>query len=212
MIVLSTSALDTLAYHASEITKWQSDSRYGYNREFLHEERSLWEIIQTWIYERLHELFGVSADVHQIFVWLVVIFFLIIIAAVGFLIYRHRGLFKGPQKVNTDGYTIEDETIYGINFDHDIEKALLNQDFREAVRLIYMQTLRTLSDAENILWEPYKTPRQYMMEFHHDSFNKLTREYVKIRYGNFTASMMSVDNMRCWQREVCHPLAKGGSV
>ena len=212
MIVLFTSALDTLAYNASEIAKWQSDSRYDYNREFLHDERSLWQIIQMWIYDRLHELFGVGADVHQIFVWLVVIFFLIVIAVLSFLLYRHRGLFKGSQKVNSDVYTIEDETIYGINFDNDIEKALLDHDFREAVRLIYMQTLRTLSDADIILWEPYKTPRQYMMEFHHDSFNMLTREYVKIRYGNFTASMTSVDDMRRWQRDVCHPLEKGGSV
>lgn len=212
MIVLFTSALDTLTYNASEIAKWQSDSRYNYNREFLRDGRSLWQIIQTWIYDRLHELFGMDADVHQISVWLIVIFFLIIIAIVSFLIYRHHGLFKSSQKIDSDTYTIEDETIYGINFDADINKALLGNNFREVVRLIYMQTLKTLSDANIILWESYKTPRQYMMEFHHESFNKLTLEYVKIRYGNFIASMTSVGDMQRWQREVCHPIKKGDSV
>jgi hypothetical protein len=212
MIVLLASALDTLTYNASEIAKWQSDSRYNYNREFLHDDRSLWQIIQTWIYDRLYELFGRDADVHQISIWLTVIFVLIIIAVVSFLIYRHHGLFKRSQKIDSDAYTIEDETIYGINFDEETKEALLRNDFREAVRLIYMQTLKTLSDENLILWELYKTPRQYTMEFHHESFNKLTREYVKIRYGNFIASMTSVDTMRQWQHEICHPIKEGGSV
>ena len=45
-----------------------------------------------------------------------------------------------------------------------IADALCPTDYREAVRLLYLQTLKQLSDGKRIDWQLYKTPTQYIYE------------------------------------------------
>ena len=65
---------------------------------------------------------------------------------------------------------------------------MASQNYREAARLIYLQKLRELSDANRIEWRLYKTPTQYTREETSDNFRKLTNHFLRIRYGNFNAT------------------------
>ena len=47
-------------------------------------------------------------------------------------------------------YEVEEDTIYGVDFSGGIADALSRSDYREAVRLLYLQTLKQLSDAARI--------------------------------------------------------------
>ena len=74
-------------------------------------------------------------------------------------------------------YTVGEDTIYGVDFPGGIAEALSRRDYREAVRLLYLQTLKQLSDAERIDWQLYKTPTQYLNEVRLPAFRQLTNHF-----------------------------------
>ena len=75
-------------------------------------------------------------------------------------------------------------------------------DCREAVRLLYFQTLKQLSDAGRIEWQPYKTPTQYLYEVRLPAFRQLTNHFLQVRYGNFEATEELFRTMRALQEEI----------
>ena len=99
-------------------------------------------------------------------------------------------------------YKEVEDTIYGIDFDSQISAAKDRKDWFEAVRLIYLDTLRFLSDNGKITWQPWKPPMQYTSEMPNDAFRDMTRQFVKVRYGNYEASEENVNEMEEWQRSL----------
>ena len=105
-------------------------------------------------------------------------------------------------------YAVEEDTIYGVDFARGIADALSRSDYREAVRLLYLQTLKQLSDEKRIDWQLYKTPTQYVYEVRMPAFRQLTNHFLRVRYGNFEATEALFHVMRSLQEEV----KKGGAV
>ena len=96
--------------------------------------------------------------------------------------------------------------ISGVDFPGGIAEALSRQNYREAVRLLYLQTLKQLSDAERIDWQLYKTPTQYINEVRLPAFRQLTNHFLRVRYGNFEATEELFRVMQALQEEI----GKGG--
>ena len=94
----------------------------------------------------------------------------------------------------------------GVDFPGGIAEALSRQNYREAVRLLYLQTLKQLSDAERIDWQLYKTPTQYINEVRLPAFRQLTNHFLRVRYGNFEATEELFRIMQTLQEEI----GKGG--
>ena len=105
-------------------------------------------------------------------------------------------------------YEIEEDTIYGVDFPGGIADALSRSDYREAVRLLYLQTLKQLSDGKRIDWQLYKTPTQYIYEVRLPAFRQMTSHFLRVRYGNFEATETLFHAMRDLQKEV----EKGGAA
>ena len=103
-------------------------------------------------------------------------------------------------------YEVEEDTIYGVDFSGGIADALFRSDYREAVRLLYLQTLKRLSDEKRIDWQPYKTPTQYINEVRMPVFRQLTNHFLRVRYGNFEATEELFNSMKSLQEEI----GKGG--
>ena len=99
-------------------------------------------------------------------------------------------------------YEVTEDTIYGIDFPSEIEKALENENFREALRLMYLQTLKSLSDYHQIEWQPFKTPTQYTFEFRQTDFKRMTSLFVRVRYGGFGADKDMIRDMHNLQASV----------
>ena len=78
----------------------------------------------------------------------------------------------------------------------------------EAVRLLYLQTLKQLSDGKRIDWQLYKTPTQYIYEVRLPAFRQMTNHFLRVRYGNFEATETLFHAMRDLQKEV----EKGGAA
>ncbi len=118
-----------------------------------------------------------------------------ILAAVGlYLLFSKvltaemRGLFyKNP--VTTIQKSLENpESIHTADFEGQIAQAIAQRQFRQAIRLWYLKTLKALDSLKLIDWEMNKTNRQYVTEFKKPdlmaSFADLTRMFEYIWYGD----------------------------
>lgn len=117
------------------------------------------------------------------------------VAAFVFLIYKLSGMnlmavFGKKTKVITDASFDEVENIHVIQFEKEIKQAIERGDFRQAVRFLYLQSLKDLTDKGLIDWQPGKTNKIYLQELRASSlkedFTELTGQFEYIWYGGFS--------------------------
>lgn len=202
-----TSPADTLVCDSTRLAAFQADSAYDYNRELITPEMNIFEWISRQFGEFMRKIFG-SRFAEEYSGLILICLAILLLFLIGWFIYKkHPGLFMRSHK-NALPYTVEEDTIYGVDFPKGIEEALSRKDYREAVRLLYLQTLKQLSDGGRIDWQLYKTPTQYIYEVRLPAFRRLTNHFLRVRYGNFEATDELFRTMRTLQEEI----EKGGAV
>lgn len=202
-----TSPADTLVCDTAQIAIWRSEGLYDYNRELITPELNLFDWIGKQFGELLRKIFGSHFAEEYSAIILISIAILILLLLVWFVYKKRPELFMRSRK-SVLPYHIAEDTIYGVDFQGGIADALSRLDYREAVRLLYLQTLKQLSDEGRIDWQLYKTPTQYMYEVRMSAFRDLTNHFLRVRYGNFEATEMLFHTMQTLQEEI----RKGGSV
>lgn len=209
--------VDTLVCDTARIAAWQQDSAFDYNRELIEPEQS----ILQWLFEVIIGFLtrmidgALQSDVSWVFITVACV---VLIGIGGWLIYKYQpGLFGRKKKEQLD-YELEDDNIYGIDFDTAIAEALKRQDYREAVRLRYLQTLKMLTECGSIDWQLHKTPTQYTYECSDEDFLRMTRHFLRIRYGNFEATAEIYEDIVAAQMSLksktsdLQPQEKGGDA
>ena len=184
---MSTIAADTIVYNASRIAEWQQMDAYDYNREAVESQTDLLQwligLLMQFIDDMIQEVVHLDITTY-VFVAIVIV----LLAVFCWLIYKYRPAIFGRRKKDDLDYELEEDNIYGIDFDVELKKTLDRGDYREAVRLKYLQTLKLLTDAERIDWQLHKTATQYSLEFPDATFKKMTTHFLRIRYGYFNAT------------------------
>lgn len=83
----------------------------------------------------------------------------------------------------------EDVDIRNIEFESLLDKAIREKRFRYAIRLLYLQSLRQLSEKGLIAWQQEKTNHEYLRELRNSSirpqFSEVTLLFEYIWYGEF---------------------------
>lgn len=158
-----TSPADTLVCDTVQIAKWQSESAYDYNRELITPEINIFEWFRRQFGELLRKIFGSRFAEEYSELILICLAIIILLLIIWFVYKKRPELFMRSPK-NKLPYEVGEDTIYGVDFAGGIADALSRSDYREAVRLLYLQTLKRLSDEKRIDWQPYKTPTQYIKE------------------------------------------------
>ena len=129
-----------------------------------------------------------GSPVLQALLWLVIIggflTFLII-----YLSNSNTGLFRKSLDIANDEVNEENNDIFSINFETEIDKAAKAENFRLATRLMFLQLLRRMSDAGIIKYSHDGTNLDYMMQLHgtphYEDFFRLARHYEFSWYGQF---------------------------
>ncbi len=136
-----------------------------------------------------------SSPVTKVFFWTLAGLFILFIL---YKLFLTEGLFKKKSTTTqSPGPEVNEEMITNeSDFDHLISQALLNGNFRLAVRYQYLKTLHKLSDHHFIELTTDKTNYQYVREigshggpavnqqFQND-FASLTQSYEYVWYGEF---------------------------
>ena len=94
---------------------------------------------------------------------------------------------------NIQDYEIKHEDIHSINYEEEIQFALKNKQYRAAIRLLYLRSLRDLSEANKIKWSDGKTNYDYFLEIEsgemRNAFADLSMQFNYVWYGNYTPNM-----------------------
>jgi len=199
---MPTTPSDTLVLDTARLQVWRQNGDYDYSRELVPSQTSLMEWLGRQFNKVMRSIFG--SDFYREYgdaMW-ILIGLIALLAIFLFLFYRHPELFGRSGKVKQTDYEVTEDTIYGIDFQQEIEKAMARKDYREVLRLTYLQTLKTLSDNYCIEWQAFKTPTQYTYEFRHTDFRKMTNLFVRVRYGGFEATEAMMEEIHNYQQSV----------
>lgn len=192
---------DTLVIDSAQIAQWQAQNDFDYSREMAGGGMTFTEWMMEQIDELLRSLFGQAWRSDYTW-WGLAIAGAVIVGIVVWYVWRfHPGIFmrkEAEQRAHED----TEDTIYGVDFDAVISQSLGYENYREAIRMVYLRTLKALSDSRQIDWQPFKTPSQYVREFDAAAFRTLTAHFLRIRYGNFAATRQLYDEVEQLGKEV----------
>ena len=177
---------DTLSCDSALLHQYRADEAYNYARELQAPELDWWDWLMSKIGEFLSDLFSIQGKGDfRIVIYIVIA--LVFIALIAFILYRYQfKLFGRAGKVTNEND--EEDNIYGVDFEAVYAKAMAQKDYYKAVRIVYLRTLRWLSDGNKISWQLYKTPTQYTREYLSVEFERMTTAFMRVRYGNYQAS------------------------
>lgn len=117
----------------------------------------------------------------------------VLAAVVIFVVIRMLGLdlriFAGKARAVEVPYRETTDNIHEIDFNAEIDKAIAVANYRLAVRLFYLYSLKRLDEAAVISWLPEKTNQAYLAEIadpgQRAQFGRLTRQFEYVWYGEF---------------------------
>lgn len=116
--------------------------------------------------------------------------YFLIAALVIFVLYIIFSSIKVDKKIENDVIPKKEEIddIEVIDAESGLELALKAENYREALRMLFIKLLQVLVQEKSINWKPEKTNRHYLREMsnhkkiHH--FNNLVIAYERIWYGS----------------------------
>ncbi len=188
--------INSIRYDSSDVTERFVDSTkikaYLKDKGFSYFEdpeftMTLWERLKDWISKQFDKLLDLDSEgtAWDIFQYILIAFAVI---AIIFGLYKSelKGLFFSNQKNEINSFEVI-EDIHSINFEELIEEAIKNRNYRYAIRLNYLRTLKILSDKEIINWKIDKTNHEYFSEIKQSTlkikFEKITLDFESIWYG-----------------------------
>lgn len=157
---------------------WYVNAVFGKKKEKKNNEKSAEHIPlgeRTWF---------------QTLLWLVIIgcfaaFIMIYLKNSSVLLFRRK-----PKKIiSTSEEEMGTDDIFAINYSREIEKAININNYRFAVRLMFLRLLKQLSEKNIIQYKQDKTNNDYLLQLansnYYQEFFKMTRNYEYSWYGQF---------------------------
>ena len=129
----------------------------------------------------------------QVLLWLVIIggfatFLMMYLGSSNVGLFRRKNRTTAPAG-DTDQLP---EDIFAINYQKEIDKAAAQGNYRMAIRLMFLRTLKNMSEKNIIRYQQDKTNLDYLMELqptrHYPNFFRVTRNYEYSWYGLFPVS------------------------
>jgi hypothetical protein len=200
VIKTDTAHVQTRSFNNQKVQGYLQDKDFRYNKADVQGE-SLWDRFWHWFWNWLYGKVFSTSESQNLFYYLLVGFGAIFLI---FLMLKISGLsamqiFQGQAKKLDLPYAESLENIHEINFDAEIENAIGQRNYRLAVRLLYLRSLKQLSDAQLIHWQIEKTNTAYLEELtnseQRQSFGLLTRQFEYVWYGDFFVDGQSFQNI-----------------
>lgn len=123
-----------------------------------------------------------------------------VVIIIWFLLASDIRLFRKPSMPVGSGEEVETlntENLFDLDYNREIRKAIAAQNFRLAIRLLYLQTLKEMALREIIRFRQGRTNSDYLMQLfgtsYYKDFFRLTRSFEYAWYGRFEVSPQAFD-------------------
>ncbi len=168
-------------FDADKLNEYVNDRDYQYDLQQPSDRLSWWERFKSWLIQKLISLFESvpGGKTTRNTILYIIAGALLIYAVIRFIGANPRSLF-GRKAKTTDLVAEEMEAdIHSISFEEMIADAISKQQYKRAVRLFYLKSLKQLSDRDWIDWQPYKTNYEYVREL---KKNELSNDFRQVTY------------------------------
>jgi hypothetical protein len=177
-------------FSSSSLNVYKNDKDFQYEKEPVQRE-SWWDRFWDWFWNKYEDIMSTQSGRTT----MKIIYWLLGIAAVAFFIMKvskmnRLNLFAASPQGKTT-FAIEEENIHEIAFEEAIQNAVRDGDYRSAIRLMYLQNLKILTDKSLIAWQPNKTNRDYLRELIpvlQQPFRRITDVFEYAWYGHLTVT------------------------
>lgn len=195
ILKLDSSETQIRPFDNEAIQQYKAQKEFQYGEE-NSKELSWWDRFWRNIWAWINRLFGERETSSGSSMWPSILKYstiAICIVLIVFVVFKLTGVdfkwFAGKSRTVDVPYDESLENIHEISFDEEINHTLQKGNYRLAVRLLYLQTLKHLSDRQIIDWLPNKTNSAYVREVHghngYEAFANLTYQFEYIWYGDF---------------------------
>jgi len=176
---------------SENIQNYLNDDYYLYDTEQAQSPETLWQKILFWIQQLIYEFFYLLGKGGSLVLY---IFYAVVTATLIFIILKLLGvsphsLFLRTKKIKLQDIPVFQDDINAVDFEKTINDAIKNEDYRKAVRFLYIKFLKILSENEEIEWKKEKTNKDYKTEMknskYRSEFLNLTETYEYVWYGEF---------------------------
>ncbi|MDN3724098.1 hypothetical protein QRD02_06860 [Aequorivita sp. SDUM287046] len=180
-----------------------SGGDFEYDRLDGEAENFLGKAIQ-WFFNKLGGIFGIEISPEMYYVLKILVYILLIIFAIYILVKLLVGdsatSFFGKQSKLVAPLNIKEEHIENVDLDGVIKNAINEENYRLAIRYMYLQSLKMLSLHNIINWHFEKTNSDYYREIESDilknNFKKASYLYDNIWYGEFALDKAGFENAK----------------
>lgn len=181
------------------LSKLKKDRDFQYDRSALPVE-NLWDKFWRWFWWKVSQILATKEG--RTTLW--TLFIVFGIAMIAFFVMKVTGMSKaglfGRSSNAGLNYTTTSEDIHGIAFDAAIDQAIADGNYRLAIRLMYLQALKSLSDKGYIQWQINKTNTDYLFEVSakpwYPVFRILTYSFEYTWYGETPVSRDRFQDLR----------------
>jgi len=206
IVKYDSTAVKVREFDQKALDAYRNDKAFAYSEEDIEKGLSFWERLWKGFWRFIDSLFRRKGGPVRQQSPSALQYLLIGAAVIGlvFVIIKLIGgdlanIFGRESKAISLSYTESLENIHEITFDEEIEKALIQRNYKLAVRLLYLSCLKQLNDAQLIYWQIEKTNAAYVDELSNgeqrQSFSVLTRQFEYVWYGDFPVDGQSYQNI-----------------
>lgn len=175
-----------------EINRLKAEDELNYSQPPTVAE-SWWTRFKQWLADLLFRILrgATTTTFGQITMYILGGALLVVIILLLLRVNAFRVFFSGADAGQSTGAMFE-ENIHEMDFEKLIREAKQNNDYRMATRLVFLYSLKILSDQQLIRWLPGKTNHDYLDEVARpdlkDGFQELSLYFDYAWYGNFRVS------------------------
>lgn len=185
----------------AKIEQFKKDKDLQYDVEAKNEVGWL-RRLRYWFNKQMRKIFG-NNNVESGWSLMRV---LLLLAVSGLAIFtlikmrRSRVFSESPRSAMKMSFEEIEENLLEVDIDERIERAVKNGQYRKAVRLYYLKTLKLLTGKELIDWEINKTNGDYRYELKGSGFEKgfeeITSVFDYVWYGEFPIDKSSFEGFK----------------
>ncbi len=186
-------------FDESKLNELRKDKDFDYSQAPTVGE-SLWERFWRWLKEILAKILrgAVTTDWGRVLLYAGCLAVLVVVVMALLKVDAFKVFFKGADVSSVAGVFHED--IHAMDFEALIKEAVEQNDFRNAVRLVFLYSLKLLADGQHIQWQPGKTNHDYLDELETQELktglSELSFYFDYAWYGGFAVSALQFDRVQ----------------
>lgn len=189
LIPEDTSPIEVRHFDEDNLADFLADDDFVYDRKPVNKKENLFFRFLRKIRQWWETLFDESTPL-----WVnILVFGTILLVLVGLMLYIFdvdvKTIFGRSAKQISMDFEEMPTDIHSLDFDDLVHKSVSAGEYRRAVRLLYLESLKELSKRGWIDWQINKTNHDYQLELSNTRvalpFDDLTLHYEYVWYGDF---------------------------